>query len=193
MYILIITLLNVFEHLVKSGFYPLLFQLQQATFGPLLTAGGEIDFQIGVRQNHGADIPPVHDDVVFSREATLHLQQIGPADREGRDIGGTEGNLRHADGFAYILPIEEHALQTRVIITDLNLQPRQDGRKLLLTVPVNAGTIGCKPHCTVDCAGIQIEKMVCCADFFRQGALSGSRRPVNGDGIKLLIHDSSFP
>ena len=81
-----------------------------AAAGPVLGGGGQENLHVCGRQNHCADVPSVHDDVMGPGQVPLHVQQKRPYRRDGGDGGGVFGDLRPADGLGYILAAQVHVL-----------------------------------------------------------------------------------
>ena len=67
------------------------------TAGPLLNGSIEVDLEIRLRQNDGANVPPHHDDATSSPNSPLLLREglaYARVGRDGRDVGV---HLRPAD------------------------------------------------------------------------------------------------
>ena len=62
----------------------LLPQLPVAALCPLLSAGGQVNLHICIRQDHCGNVPAVHDHVVLFGHIPLHIQQEVP---HRRDLG----------------------------------------------------------------------------------------------------------
>lgn len=59
----------------KLASTPLASKLEHAALCALLSAGGEEYLEVGVKENNGADIASVHDDIVLTCKLALHLKQ----------------------------------------------------------------------------------------------------------------------
>ena len=177
---------DVLQHLFKALLNPLLLEIQKPASGSGFGAGGEKDFELRVRQHHGADIPSVHDHMIFPGKSALHLQQKGADLRNGGDVRSGQRNLRLPDLPGNILPIEVHPLLAGLIIGDRDV----DGAQLLHdrghVVPVDSRADAGKAQGTVDGARVHIDKIKGGSQASGLRALSGAAGAVDGNGVKTV-------
>ena len=185
--VLVVAVLDIPQHTVKIRLHALGQQLLQTALGPGRGGGGEIDLQFRLWQHHGADIAPVHEDVILPRGLALHLQQEGAHDAQRRDVGGADGDLRGADGGGNVLAVEVHALLTLVVIAHADVQFAQDGAHGLLVMAVDAAAVCGQADGAVNGARVHVQEAELRGSAAGQRAFTGSGGAVNGNG-KMSVH-----
>lgn len=85
-----------------------------AAFGARHRVGDHEDLDLGVREDHGADVTPFHHDAAalgdpLASDPALLVYEPGAYARERADAAGGLTGLGRADALGYVLGVEEHA------------------------------------------------------------------------------------
>ena len=197
--VLIIPAADVLQNGFEISVHTFFLQFPEAAGGPGLGAGGEEDLHTGVRQDHGADVPPIHQDVVGAGHAPLQFQQKGTHRRMSRHCTGGHAHLFGPDGLAHVLTAQKHTLGA-VHIAQLDLDLGQKGRDRCLILGVHALAQGEQTDGAIHGAGvhIQIAQLLCQAlgksRFSRPGgAVDGNRDHVFSYFLLFILCKAAPP
>ena len=157
MAVVIIPAADVLEDLLVVHLLPLLLQLKGAPAGALLRARGQEDLDLRVGQDDGADVPPVHQDIVLAGDLSLGLGQEIPHPLMGRDLAGCHRDRLAADLLRDVLPIEENVLRA-VDIPQFQLQLFQLRQHLRRVGHLDPRPHHVQPDGAVERPGVHIEK-----------------------------------
>ena len=183
--IVVVPLLHLPENILIGLFRSPLPQLLPAAAGPVLRGGGEEDFHLGLRQDHGADVPAIHDDAPLPGQAPLHLHQKSSDLRNTGDSGGEHGDLRQADALGHVLSVEEHPLEPAVPIAQINMDLRQGGGDRCPVSGVDAPVKYIQAHRAVNSPGVHVDKAQFLGGASGDAALSRAAGSVDGYGDML--------
>ena len=136
----------------------LLPQLPVAALCPLLSAGGQVNLHICIRQDHCGNVPAVHDHVVLFGHIPLHIQQEVPHRRDLGHLGGAHRDLRQANLLRHVLAVEIHPLQPGPIVAHGNHHLRQQGCHGLGVLGVHALLPDAVRHRAVNGSCVHVEK-----------------------------------
>ena len=176
--VIVIPLNDVSQDLLERGLFPFLQQLCMAAAGPLLGRGGEVDFHLGVWEHHCADVPAVHDHVIFPGDFALELKEEIPHCGQRRHLGGRHGHFGGADLLGDILSVHQHPLFP-VDVFQLSRQLPQPRNHLVLRPEVDALLVHIIPHRPVQRSGVHINIPQVFCQLFGDGALSRACGAVN--------------
>ena len=179
--VVIVPLAHLRQHLFISLRRSPLLQLPAAAARTFFRGSRQKNLDRGIRQHHRADVPAVHHHIVFPRQLPLHFQQVRPHRRMGGDRGGIQGNLRQADLFRHVLPVQRHMLKAVLPVGQADLQLRQKGGNRLPVSGIHTFCIGPIADGAVNGAGIHIEIPQRSGNAFCQCAFSGAGGAVDGD------------
>ena len=154
--VVVIPLLDVLQHLLQGDGVALFVELQPAPLGTGFGGGGQVDLDGGVGQHDGADVPPVHDNVVGGGQVPLQVQQEGPDSGDGGYGGGVQGHFVLPDGVGHVLAVEDHVLDAVGLVLHINVNFRQQGDDLLGIGLVHPCPVGIQAHAAVDGSGVYI-------------------------------------
>ena len=186
-HILLIARDQLLEHVLELHLFALALQLQEAALGAHLGAGGEVDFDRGIRQHDRADVAAVHDDVLGPGQIPLHLQQVVAHALLRRDAGGHHRHFRRADLSGDVLSVEEHVLHA-VLPLDLNVHVVDAALDAVPVLGADAHEAHVVAHGAVDRAGVDIMIAQLTGQALCDGALPGAAGAVDGnaDVVHLL-------
>ena len=133
-----------------------------------------------MRQNNGADVAAVHNDVVVCCQLSLRIQQKCADLRHGRNDRRVCRNLFSSDQSSHILAVQKNVLAVRC-----RLQGDGDGcRQLCNGLRIgwrNPCANGGQPDGAVECAGVDIEKPKRRRRLAGKRTLSGAAGAVYGN------------
>ena len=101
--VLIVPLLHVGQNFLIRGVDTLFLILFPTAGSAGLRAGGEENFDSGIRQHHGTDVAAVHQHILLFGHVPLHAQQEGPHGRVCAHGRSCHAHLFGADGGAHVL------------------------------------------------------------------------------------------
>ena len=168
--VLLVALADVGQHRRVVGRLAFFLQFLAAAPGAGLGAGGQKDLDGGVGQHDGADVAPVHQDVLPGSQAALRLEQEVPHRAVGRHRRSGHADLLGTDGGADVLAVEVDVLGAP-LEPDVEADLRQQRRYRGGVVQVRPLAHGVQADGAVHRAGIHIDKAQVRGQAFGQAGL----------------------
>ena len=187
--VLVVPLLDLLQDLIEVCLLPLGSQLLGTAPGPDLRRCRQEDLHGSLRQHHGADVPAIHDDVIFPRHRALHIQQGFPDDGMSRNQTGFLPDFLGADISSHIHAVHDHVLNTLFIVFDTNGQFIDVAGDAVNILGRNTPQVKKVCYGAVNGTGIHIMIAQFLCQTAGNGGLTSPRRAINGDG-DFLSHST---
>jgi len=156
-------------------------QFGGSPFRALLGLGVEKDFDAGIREDHGADIPTLHHSRTGGANTALFISHRAANPWASRDLRGSFAHARFSNLCGHVFAVQQHP-----IVGELNARFPGKLFQAMEIVQRHAKAQSPQSYRTVHRTRVDVGEPQTPGNGTRHCALSGPARAVNGDNEGIL-------